>query len=192
MELSKGQTTALTGDCGTGKSTLLQIILKFYTPKNGTISIGDKNIQDINTPFLRKLIGYIPQEVHLFNTSLMDNIRLSQEYSDEEFRIFWNEFGFEKYFPSLQTDPAKNIGPIHKKLSAGQKQLLGFARALFKSSEILLMDEATASMDSQMEDFVISILHRINPHTMILFTTHRKELLRIADSHYTLSPPGYT
>ncbi|MFM6993889.1 MAG: peptidase domain-containing ABC transporter [Sediminibacterium sp.] len=187
MEVNKGEIVALLGECGCGKSTALQIIQKFYASENGGILVNGKNLNQINTPLWRNVIANVPQEIKIFNGSLLYNITLNNKLTMlEEVHQFCVKYGFEKYFLELPQAYLTIIGEDGIKLSGGQKQLLALARALFKKPQLLLLDEATASMDKNTEQFILGKLEELKNDMAIILVTHKAHTAKIADRVYTI------
>jgi ABC-type bacteriocin/lantibiotic exporter with double-glycine peptidase domain len=174
MELRTGEMVGLTGESGGGKSTLLQLIQKFYAPESGTLLVNGTDLQEYATESWRSMLGCVSQEIKIFNNSLLFNITLSDEAEVNERAVaFCEQTGLGAYFRLLPQSYLTVVGEEGVNLSGGQKQLVAFARALFRNPKLLLLDEATSAMDSHMERFVLDLLQK-NKHRMaILMVTHR-------------------
>lgn len=187
LSLKKGTLTCLLGESGGGKSTLLQIIQKFYLPENGSIKIKDTNILTINTSSLRAKIGVVPQEIKIFNGNLIDNIVLGDNNVDpEKLQAFMISYGFDQFFSQFPQGYATILGEEGANISGGQKQLVGLARALWTNPDIILLDEATSALDRKTERFVLNLLDRIKTDRIILLVTHRITTASKADLIYIL------
>jgi ATP-binding cassette subfamily B protein len=175
MELRTGEMVGLTGESGGGKSTLLQLIQKFYAPESGTLLVNGTDLQEYATDSWRSMLGCVSQEIKIFNNSLLFNITLSDEAAVNERAVaFCEQTGLGAYFRQLPQSYLTVVGEEGVNLSGGQKQLVAFARALFRNPKLLLLDEATSAMDSHMERFVLDLLQK-NKHRMaILMVTHRR------------------
>lgn len=174
FELHPGKFIVLLGESGSGKSTLLNILQKFYLPEYGQIKVNDTDYLAIPTSDWRKKLGVIPQDVKIFNGSLIYNLTLSGDLNENENALqFCNKFGFDKYFNFLPQGYNTIIGEEGINLSGGQKQLIGFARALFHKPRILLLDEPTAAMDRNTESFVMDLLLSLRKEVAILLITHK-------------------
>ena len=185
LTLSTGEIAVISGESGCGKSTLLQILQRFYKPESGCIYINGSLFDDIPVRKWRSSIGVVPQEVKIFNGSLLYNIALTEDVNDLERAVqFCHEFQFDEYFERLPQGYLTLTGEEGISLSGGQKQLVGLARALFKRPKMLMLDEATASLDKQAEKFIVDLLLKLKREMAILFITHKTEATSFADRFY--------
>ena len=194
INIQKGTFTAIVGESGSGKSTLGQILQRFYTFENGHIIVnGAYQLSDIELSSYRNMIGVIPQEITIFNGNVIDNILLGQTDSAENITFFLTVYGFDTYFSQFPQGLATILGEEGINLSGGQKQIIALARVLYKKPQFLILDEATAAMDRNTENFTISILEKIKPNCAILFISHRLNALKkIADTIYVLNDKTIT
>lgn len=180
-----GKTTALVGASGSGKSTIISLIERFYDPTSGSIKLDGHDLQDLNVKWLRSQIGYVSQEPVLFNTTVMENVAyglLGTEYENgspetkealiKAACVTANADGFIMKLPSgYQT----MVGERGLLLSGGQKQRIAIARAIVSSPKILLFDEATSALDTQSEGIVQEALDKASAgmdfHYLLLFCT---------------------
>ncbi|HEY9007138.1 MAG TPA: peptidase domain-containing ABC transporter [Ohtaekwangia sp.] len=187
LHIKKGQCIALTGESGCGKSTLLQIIQRFYRPGAGAILVNDQPWEHIDTVSWRNAMAVVSQDVKIFNGTLLYNICLSDLPVDAARAIqLAKESGFDTFFEKFPQGYLTIIGEEGINLSGGQKQLVALARALFKRPQLLLLDEATASMDKTMEAFILALLQSMQPHLAILWITHQPQMIHWADRIYML------
>lgn len=187
MEIKKGEIICLLGESGGGKSTLLQILQKFYEPESGSILIDGIQYRNINIKSLRSKLGIVPQEIKIFNASLIDNIILGEsEIDPKNLEDFMSYFGFDQYFQEFPQGYATILGEESVNISGGQKQLVGLARALWSIPEILLLDEATSALDRKTESFVLNLLEKLKKDRLILLVTHRITTAAKADKIYIL------
>jgi ATP-binding cassette, subfamily C, bacteriocin exporter len=187
MSFQQGQIVALLGESGGGKSTILQLIQKFYDAGQGNIFVNDTDLSLIQNKEWRSIIGSVPQDLKIFNGSLLYNITLSDQELDFVNAItFCTETGFEKYFRAFPQNYQTLLGEEGINLSGGQKQLVVLARTLFRNPKILLLDEATSSMDRNVERFVLDLLQRVKKTTAILFVTHKINTAQQCDKIYIL------
>jgi ATP-binding cassette subfamily B protein len=188
FEVKKGEILALTGESGSGKSTILQILQRFYEFESGEILInGQFGWSEIDTRNWKELIGIVPQEITIFSGTILDNICLGDTQKEEEKIVYFcNEYGFSKYFEAFPQSYLTLVGEEHIHLSGGQKQLLALARALYRKPQLLLLDEATSAMDSKMESFVLELLTKLKPMMMILMITHKYQVVSRADQIISL------
>ena len=183
LEVKRGEIIGLMGESGCGKSTLAQLLLRFYEPESGEILVNSKHsLRSLNLERYRTLIGMVPQEIPIFNATLLENILLGSKISVEELSAFMGAYQLEPYFSQFPQGLATVVGEDGINLSGGQKQILALARALLRKPQLLILDEATSALDKETEAFVLEILRQIKPHTAILMISHRKDvLLEIAD-----------
>ena len=177
-----GKTVALVGPSGAGKTTLLNLIPRFYDPQKGAIYVDGINIQDVKFKSLREHISIVPQEVHLFGTTIRENIIYGKlDASEEEIIQAAKDANAHEFI--LQTDKGYDslIGEKGVKLSGGQRQRLAIARAILKNPAILLLDEATSSLDSESEAQVQEALTRLMEHRTTFVIAHRLSTVQHAD-----------
>ncbi|WP_305951773.1 peptidase domain-containing ABC transporter [Emticicia oligotrophica] len=188
LTINKGEITALLGEVGSGKSILLQILQKFQPYESGEILInGNILLKNIASNTWRSKIGVVPQEIKVFNGTLIDNIVLGNIIEGGEKAISLCEtLGFSQFFETLPQGYLTIVGEEGINLSGGQKQLLALARALYHKPNLLLLDEATSAMDSKTEQFVLGLLEKLKPNLAILMITHNKTIAEIADGIYEL------
>ncbi|XP_060852924.1 ATP-dependent translocase ABCB1-like isoform X2 [Rhopalosiphum padi] len=177
-----GQTVALVGSSGAGKSTIVGLLLRFYDPEAGQIYLDSIKLTDLNVHWLRDQIGVVSQEPILFGVSIADNIRYGREdiTNDEliEAAIQANAHNFIKDLPNGYNT---YVGDRGCQLSGGQKQRISIARALVRDPKILLLDEATSALDSQSEGIVQDALDRVMKGRTTIIVAHRLSTIRNAD-----------
>lgn len=175
IKIKRGRLTCILGESGGGKSTLLQILVRFYELESGKISVNDEfPINQFNLKSWRSSIGFVEQEAKIFNGTLFQNISFfDPNVKPEEVEAFCNSYGFMRYFENLPAGLASVIGEEGINLSGGQKQLVSFARALFHNPKCLLLDEFTGAMDKETENFMLKILDQLKYKMPILIVTHK-------------------
>lgn len=188
IEMKKGEFIAIVGESGSGKSTLGQILQRFYNFENGNIILNNKYpLKEISLKYYRDLLAVIPQEITIFNGNVIDNILLGKEETPEGFMKFIEQYGFDFYFSQLPQGITTILGEEGINLSGGQKQIIALARALYKKPQLLILDEATAAMDRNTEQFTIDLLQKIKKECAVFFISHRLNMLKnIADTIYIL------
>lgn len=182
FRLRRGEWITIMGESGMGKSTLLQILQKFYTPESGAIKVNGVDFDLLDFADWRSHLGVLPQQVKLFNGTVLDNILLGEApESPEKLEAFFQEYDLDNYFRQFPNGYATIVGEQGVNLSGGQQQILGLARALWRRPSLLLLDEPTAALDRDSEHFVLSLLHKIKDRMGILVLTHRLSTARRAD-----------
>jgi len=187
LEVKHGELVVLMGESGGGKSTLLQILQKFYNYESGSIKVNGIPLNEISIPQWRSRIGIIPQDVKIFNGSLLYNITLNNNEQDYLTAIkCCIEYGLNKFFEALPQGYNTLIGEEGINLSGGQKQLVAFARVIFKQPKFLLLDEATSAMDRKTEEVILAMLHKLKKKMAIIFVSHRPDIVKEANRVYVL------
>lgn len=188
MRFERGTISCIVGESGCGKSTLCQILQQFYVPETGTIRLDGININNYTPNQWSQLISVVPQDVYIYNGTVLDNICFGVIPKDmNEILEFCKYYGFDKFIAELPQGLMTLVGEEGINLSGGQKQLIAFARALYKPSRILLLDEMTAAMDRQTERTICDLLLRLKKDHIIVFITHRLETARrIGDLTYVI------
>ncbi|MCF6279696.1 MAG: peptidase domain-containing ABC transporter [Flavobacteriaceae bacterium] len=188
ISVKKGELIAIVGESGSGKSTLGQVLQKFYSFENGSIIINNTTeLQHVSTESWRNLVGVIPQDIHIFSGNVLDNILLGAEDTPENVVQFCQEIGFEKFIAQFPQGYATILGEEGINLSGGQKQIIAFARALYKKPQFLILDEPTSAMDRNTEKFTLNLLSELKKDMGILLISHRLHSLKnTADRIYIL------
>jgi len=182
FEAAAGETIALVGPSGAGKTTLLNLIPRFYDPQEGAIMLDGTNIKEFKVKSLREQISIVPQEVHLFGTSVKENIRYGNlNASDEEVIQAAKAANAHDFISDMPEGYDAMIGEKGVKLSGGQRQRLAIARAILKNPAILLLDEATSSLDSESEAQVQDALYRLMQDRTTFVIAHRLSTVQHAD-----------
>lgn len=187
LDISSDTKVALVGHSGAGKSTITQLILRYYELNSGVISIDGKNLADYNLSDLRSQIGVVPQEVVLFGGSIRDNIAYGRPNATEEEILEAakqaNAWEFISGFPEkLDT----LVGDRGIKLSGGQRQRIAIARAILKDPAILILDEATSSLDAESEHLVQEALNQLMEGRTTIIIAHRLSTIRQVDQIYVI------
>ena len=187
LEAKPGQTIALVGSTGAGKSTVLSLLNRFYEVTSGRITIDGTDISGLAKPSLREHLGYVTQEPFLFNGTVRENLMLAKrDASDEEMWTSLEAAHAADFVKGLPKGLDTNVGERGVKLSGGEKQRLSIARALLKNAPILLLDEATASVDSETEHQIQDALNTLMKNRTAFVIAHRLSTIQNADRIYVL------
>ncbi len=183
FDIKKGQTVALVGASGGGKSTLADLLPRFYDVNSGSISIDDTDIKSVSIQALRSLMGIVTQEPILFNDSVIENIRLGNQSATEDSVIHAAKIAnAHDFISALEDGYQTNIGDRGGKLSGGQRQRLAIARAVLKNPEILILDEATSALDTESEKLVQEAIENLMKGRTSLVIAHRLSTIKHADT----------
>lgn len=187
FSLRKSEWIAILGESGCGKSTLLQILQKFYAPEAGNIRINGIDLDLLSFENWRSQIGVVPQQIKIFNGTVLDNILLGQPVDDPaRLEAFFQGYGFDRYFRAFPNGYVTMLGESGVNISGGQQQLVALARALYHRPQVLLLDEPTAALDRNTEIFVLDLLKRLSSEVAIIMLTHRLRTARAADCIYII------
>ena len=184
MEICIGlnQLIGIVGATGSGKTTIAKLLLRFYDPIKGTISIGGKNIRNLSIKELRQNIGFVSQETFLFDGSIKDNICYSQHEYDEKMMVeSANVAQAHEFIDKLPLKYDTRIGERGQTLSVGQKQRLSIARAIYKKPSIFIFDEATSSVDNLTEKHIQEAIIAASKGRTTIVIAHRLSTIRRAD-----------
>ena len=188
LKVPKGHTVALVGQSGSGKSTIANLITRFYDVNKGSINIDSENIKSITQNSLRKLLGLVTQDSILFNDTVKGNLLVANKNASDKEIIdalkIANAWEFVKTLPNgIET----NIGDSGNKLSGGQKQRLSIARAVLKNPPIMILDEATSALDTESEQLVQNALENMMKNRTSIVIAHRLSTIQKADNIVVLS-----
>jgi len=182
LEIPKGKTVALVGQSGSGKSTIANLLTRFYDVQEGTVKIDGIDIKDMTLESLRDLMGLVTQDSILFNDTVKNNIRLGKEdATDEEIIAALKVANAYEFVKDLPNGIETNIGDAGGKLSGGQKQRLSIARAVLKNPPIMILDEATSALDTESEKFVQIALENMMQNRTSIVIAHRLSTIQKAD-----------
>ena len=182
IKIEKGKTIAIVGESGAGKSTLVDLIPRFYDVTSGAVKIDGVDIRDLRTSDLRSLIGYVNQEPILFNDTIFNNIAFGIADADKEKVIEAAKIAnAHEFIMEKEEGYNTNIGDRGMKLSGGQRQRLSIARAILKNPPILILDEATASLDTESERLVQEALDRLMSNRTTIAIAHRLSTIKNSD-----------
>lgn len=182
LTIKKGQTIALVGPSGAGKTTFTDLIARFYDVDSGSILLDGHDLREFRQDDLRQLMGMVSQESILFNESVRNNIALGKPEADEKAVTDAAKAAYaHEFIEQLEQGYHSNIGERGSKLSGGQRQRLGIARALLKDPQILILDEATSALDSQSEKAVQAALEKLMQNRTSIIIAHRLSTVTHAD-----------
>ena len=182
LEVPKGKTVALVGQSGSGKSTIANLITRFYDVNEGAILIDGVDVKDMQTASLRKLIGVVSQNSILFNDTIKNNLLIGKpDATDEELVTAAKIANAYEFIKDLPEGFDTNIGDAGSKLSGGQKQRLSIARAVLKNPPIMVLDEATSALDTESERLVQNALENMMKHRTSIVIAHRLSTIQNAD-----------
>lgn len=182
LEVPKGSTIALVGQSGSGKSTIANLVTRFYDVSEGQVKIDGINIKDLTKKSLRNLIGLVTQDSILFNESVRNNIALGKhDATDEEILEAAKIANAHEFIVDLPKGYDTNIGDGGNKLSGGQKQRLSIARAVLKNPPVMLLDEATSALDTESERLVQDALENMMQNRTSIVIAHRLSTIQNAD-----------
>ena len=186
LNIFKGEKLAFVGESGSGKTTLVDLITGLYKPKNGNVYLDTVKLEDKNIGYWRQNIGYIPQEVYLFDGTIADNVVFNREYNEERLieslkksRI-WE---FLKKKEGIKTI----VGDRGIMLSGGQKQRIAIARALYDDPEVLVLDEATSALDSETEEEIMKEIYDVSKDRTLIIVAHRLTTLKDCDRIFVIN-----
>jgi len=180
MEINKGEAIGITGPSGSGKTTLINLILGLFKPDSGLIYVNDEEIQT-NLGYWRSLIGYVPQSITLLDASIRENVALGLEGSLIDNHKVWSvlkEANLEKFVRALPQKLDTFIGENGMRISGGQRQRLGLARALYHNPEVLVFDEATSSLDVETERRITEEIMKLSGKRTLIIVAHRTSTIK--------------
>jgi ATP-binding cassette, subfamily B, bacterial len=182
LQVARGELIALVGESGAGKTTVFQLLQRFYEPQQGSIQIFGSAIEDLSLQALRSAIAVVPQDAVIFSSSAFDNIRYGRpEASDAQVKQAAKEAFADEFINQLPEGYNTFLGERGVRLSGGQKQRIAIARAMLKNAPILLLDEATSALDAQSEHMVQAALERAMQGRTTLVIAHRLATIQQAD-----------
>lgn len=187
FSIKKSKVTAFVGQTGSGKSTLMKLLLRFYSPTSGNISIDDINIEDLKINDLRKSIGLVSQDIFLFDGSIKDNIAYGKDNAtDAEIQNAATLAEAQEFINAYPLSYDTLVGERGMKLSGGQRQRISLARAILKNPPILVLDEATSAVDNETEAAIQKSMQQIAKNRTLLVIAHRLSTIVNADIIHVL------
>ena len=190
LEIFKNTTVGLVGSTGSGKTTLIDIILALLEPNSGFISIDDIEINSKNKSGWQKQIGYVPQSIYLIDDSILSNIAFAVPYDEinlEKAKKAAKIANLDSFIQTLPDHYDTLVGERGVRLSGGQRQRIGIARALYYDPDVLVLDEATSSLDGITEDIIIDAIKTLSHKKTIIMIAHRMTTVRDCDNIFLMS-----
>jgi subfamily B ATP-binding cassette protein MsbA len=182
LTVPKGKTVALFGPSGAGKSTLINLLFRFYDPWEGAVYVDGRDVREVTTASLRRLISYVDQDVFLFHTTVDENVRFSRhDATSEEVVSACRMANIHDLVSSLPDSYETVVGDRGVRLSGGEKQRLSIARAILRDAPILVLDEATSSLDAESEGLIRAALDRLRQGRTAVIIAHRLSTIQAAD-----------
>ena len=187
LDVPKQGILGIVGKSGSGKSTLLKLLMRFWDVDSGKLAIADREIGKINTEDLRRMQGYMIQEIHLFCDSIAENIRIAKlDATREEIEEACKKASIHDFILSLPQGYDTPVGELGDTLSGGERQRIGLARAFLHDAPMMLLDEPTSNLDSLNESVILRSLREERGDKLILLVSHRDSTMRIADQVYQM------
>ncbi|EGK8069620.1 ABC transporter ATP-binding protein, partial [Campylobacter upsaliensis] len=182
--LKKGEKIAFVGESGSGKSTFVDILSSLLKPVEGQIYVDETLLCEKNIKSYRKKIGYIPQQIYLFNDSIAKNISFDDEIDENLLKEVLRQANLEDFIKSLKEGVYTKVGDGGSHLSGGQRQRIAIARALYTKPEILILDEATSALDNESEAKIMDEIYKISRDKTLIIIAHRLSTIKNCDKIY--------
>jgi ABC-type multidrug transport system fused ATPase/permease subunit len=187
MEIKKGKMTSIVGESGSGKSTIVDLIMGLQIPSNGIVEVDNISLSDLDQNSFREKIGYVPQDSILFNTSIKNNLLWSNSLASEEDIMNSLRLSNSDSFVNHLPDGIDTIvGDRGVRLSGGQRQRIALARALVRNPELIILDEATSSLDTESELMIQKSIEELSGRMTVLIVAHRLSTIKKSDMVYVL------
>jgi ATP-binding cassette, subfamily B, bacterial MsbA len=179
--IEAGEIVALVGPSGAGKTTIVNLVPRFYQPQEGRVLVDGTDIACVRLADLRAAIAIVPQDVQLFRTTILENIRYGRiDATDDEVRAAARDANVDEYVETFPKGYATEVGERGVRLSGGERQRIAIARAVLRDPSILILDEATSALDSHSEAMIEEALDRLLPGRTTLIIAHRLSTVRRA------------
>jgi len=172
LVLSRGTITALTGNCGTGKTTFIDILSGNYPVDKGNVTYNGVDISAMNKQDILKKVRVVPQHIHIFNGSILFNITMNEPFDADKINLLFTRFNLSAFFNGFPHSINTIAGEEGVSLSGGQKQIIGLLRALYDEPQVVILDEPTASLDSECTQLIYQLLEKIKPDMTVLLISH--------------------
>ena len=187
LEIPKGTVVGIVGRSGSGKSTFLKLLMRFWKVQRGDIQISKTSIADVNTSNLRDMESFMTQETHLFHDSIRNNLRIANLHAtDEQIEHACKKASVHEFIMSLPNGYDTLVGELGDTLSGGERQRIGLARAFLHDADIMLLDEPTSNLDSLNEAVILKSLKEERENKTVVLVSHRQSTMRIVDKVYSV------
>ncbi|MGD9971203.1 MAG: ABC transporter ATP-binding protein [Sulfuricurvum sp.] len=186
LTIHRGEKIAFVGESGSGKSTLVDLIIGLYRPKTGKISVDGVELTDANIRSWRSQIGYIPQQIHLFDGTVAENVAFGSKIDPEKVKEVLRQANILEFFEDHHSGIDTPVGDNGVKLSGGQRQRIAIARALYTNPEILVLDEATSALDADTEAKIMEEIYKICEYKTLIVIAHRISTIEKCTSKYEI------
>ncbi|MGL4990334.1 MAG: ABC transporter ATP-binding protein [Sarcina sp.] len=187
LKIKKGEKIALIGESGAGKSTFIKLLMRFFDVDKGEINIGKNNIKDVNTKYLNDSKAVVSQETYLFNESILENIKIGNiNASSDEVVEASKKASIHEFILSLPNGYQTKVGELGDKISSGEKQRIGLARAFLKNSTMLILDEPTSNLDTLNEATILKSIKENSRGKTVILISHRLQTTAICDRTFKI------
>ncbi|MFV7790497.1 ABC transporter ATP-binding protein [Aliarcobacter lanthieri] len=180
LEANKGEIIALVGDSGGGKSSLINLLVRFYDVNSGQISIDNQNIKDFDLKTLRDSISIVTQRVYIFNDTIASNVAYGQEVDEIKVIESLKKAHAYEFVSKMKKGIHTTLDEFGTNLSGGQRQRIAIARALYKEPKILILDEATSALDNKSESIISEVINEVSPNRITIVIAHRLSTIKNA------------
>ena len=181
FEANKGEIVGLVGDSGGGKSSIINLILKFYNPLSGEILFNNTNINEISNESIRKNIAVVTQRVYIFNDTIAANVAYGKEIDEQKIKEALKKANLLKFVEDLDDDIYTILNEGGTNLSGGQRQRIAIARALYLNPSVLILDEATSALDNKSEEKIMQTIYQLSKDLIVFIIAHRLNTIENSD-----------
>ncbi|RRC94171.1 ABC transporter ATP-binding protein [Erysipelotrichaceae bacterium OH741_COT-311] len=186
LKVEKNKIIGICGKSGSGKSTILKLMMRFYDPHKGMLTLNDVNLKEISTSHLRDLQSYVIQDTHLFNDTILNNITLGKDIPLEKVQQACKKASIDNFIEALPEGYDSQVAELGSSLSSGERQRIGLARAFLYDSPMILLDEPTSNLDSLNEGIILKALKEESKNKTVVLVSHRQSTMNIADQSYQI------
>jgi subfamily B ATP-binding cassette protein MsbA len=181
--VDRGESIALVGDSGAGKSSLVNLLVRFYDPSEGEIMINEKyNIKDLTLTSLHQRVAYVTQRIYIFNDTIAQNVAYGQEFNKEKVTEALKKAYALEFIETLENGIDTMLSENGNNLSGGQRQRIALARAIYKEPDVLILDEATSALDNKSEALIQKALEELKPNMITITVAHRLSTIENSDA----------